>query len=1619
MKCNKCGEADAFSSDSWCLACCTHEELGLELRGHWGLTGSRALATDIVTSAVRQVRALRRFGLAGAAAERASSKEGAGISLASSVKPEVSSEAPVPDPRVAAPPRKEVKAETEAEDSGSEYTETEDDEPATPVAPATTAKAKPPEKDKSPVKRRLVAREEKTRERSSEPSASHLSRSGHREDFKKEQRFEEKRSERSYRRRDHSSRHRGEKKEKGLDIVGELITRRDTARWKTLTKGFTTVGLRSFGISPKSPFIRRNGTKESRRGSRRGCFALCSGRRGRRESRRAWMGTAGTCGWHRTGDGVAHFISSDCSRRSLGCSVGERLPCFTQWRPMCPWNAAGKRRRGGHGRFDRGGFRRKLSPLSSGSLRSSSRDPVAAHHAGEVLESWGFQGELFDRGREEGPEVRGSQTKERSQENGKAKSFHRQGTSKREATCSCPTKGQKATHCGDLRRRWRRDWQWSARWRPDRSEGKIAESQGAHDGRTPRSWKGCYSSTRWWKGGLYTLCSGRVEIGGWDSDDSWEGNSSPFGRCGGVKERHWRRLEEEETSFTFRGAVTAGYGSRKPARSPAEVQEEEVSKEERSRVAGEPPVRKEGQERQREEGEEAQQESSGQVQTGPRLSRLRSRGRGRLRGERRRGGPRGGRELFRRGAGLRGAPQEDGAEVPGICDEDAGSSCARAVGSRILGGGGRVEAQCDNRDQTVDLLRPLDPAFLCPQSSSTARTVLPGSDHGSSSKWEVDGGGRRSCSKVRVGPYSPRRRFLGHRRATGEVPSGACAERKHLNDASSKETPKDGAEKPRSRPKWKLAFMGRRTGQRPRIGEREERRCEGKEQRERKGPRKRAVMEQSAEQPMERQQRGSGEEVLSKKRKVDDGLPLGASGQGLVDTVPLLLCRFKGISILNEVLERCLNFAALGRAMLWLVFNLSRLEDDGKGSSTLRATVRGLVKEKVAMHRGRGCRLRSLFPLPLGDLRWLHELALRTTLNEFCEADHRDQDDDVWLALSICAMNGAAGFGLTAASRDWTAGHRMAAMALRASVKRTLAPCVLERSRQDAEKELSSRFMTYTGEEVPKMQKLGFSQVKAALPPASHGGSIDATKLLSLGSRNFLLNPIDALLPNPPLAVKLQSKVHIQQGDELSLCKLLVERNICLWIPAEDIFEIEGQKVLNGLFAVGKGSFLPGTDLEIQRLIMNLVPINSILKQAQGTTRDLVTQYLSVVLGKGEEMVFYQSDMSSAFYLFQIPKQWAPLLSFNISFSATELGMAGSGRYHPACCVIPTGWSSAVAIMQEIADRLTVIGQLPQDHKIRKTTPLPPWLVGVVETATREQKAWYHVYLDNFCAMEIRDGTSASSSLGAAFHQFLEDAWKSEGVLSSEKKKVSEADRVQELGADIDGCSGRFGPSLERLLKLVQTTLVVIAKTRLRKKWVQVVVGCWVHVMSFRRPGMVLLDWVWKYLAASQTSVVLENRVRGELWGCCCAIMVLHTSLRAKVSAVTTASDASMTGGAVGMSDTLEEPGREFANIDRLLPQGALRIPVLVISLFNGVGVPFDVMTFVVLFLKEEFLMNWMRVQIVLRVGDGLGLRYVMMCAVYSMILYSTGGSDFLRYLKYTCGVAFHASTCPPSNLEG
>ena len=636
----------------------------------------------------------------------------------------------------------------------------------------------------------------------------------------------------------------------------------------------------------------------------------------------------------------------------------------------------------------------------------------------------------------------------------------------------------------------------------------------------------------------------------------------------------------------------------------------------------------------------------------------------------------------------------------------------------------------------------------------------------------------------------------------------------------------------------------------------------------------------------------------------------------------------------KTALDLCRDLEVSGCVLVWMFFNVASVSDMQQNSSL----VRSIFNSGMKLRAGRN---RSALPLCEGDFAKAKQKFQGISIVQAAEVSFVQQwATTSWTILACFACNVLDSGPSPFRKGKWKKPERELVNAVEISVNRmmhyghaeTLDP-------SEVEKELKSRRINYEGEEIGTCHKLTFEQVVASLPPKEHGGSIDVLPLVSSTTRSMLENPDHMVLPDVGQSLpKLQGRIHIEKGDVTKIADELVERGVCCWIPIEEVAVYRGQRIHNGIFGVPKPTTLED-GRPILRLIMNLVPSNAVLKQFTGGTKTLphISAWLSTFIDQGEELRIWQSDMSSAFYLFRIPRKWTKYLSFNIVRRSHEVyGGTSEKLVCLACNVLPMGWSSSVSIMQELSESLLRIGGMSRDHQILRGSAMPLWLVGIVSAAYDGNRSWWHVYLDNFAAAEVGTRNGAFSG-GQELHETAERLWSEAGVVSAQKKRKSAELQGQELGAHFDGSVRVMGPSGERMLKLIQATLILVGRSSLSRRLVQVVAGRWIHVMQYRRPSMSLLSAVWEYVSSSGVRMDLQYQVKREFFSCMAAVPLLHCFLGSEISEVMSASDASHAGGAFGMAETLTPEGEDFTRQTLRAPR-IQPSPILVLSLFHGIG---------------------------------------------------------------------------------
>ena len=507
-------------------------------------------------------------------------------------------------------------------------------------------------------------------------------------------------------------------------------------------------------------------------------------------------------------------------------------------------------------------------------------------------------------------------------------------------------------------------------------------------------------------------------------------------------------------------------------------------------------------------------------------------------------------------------------------------------------------------------------------------------------------------------------------------------------------------------------------------------------------------------------------------------------------------------------------------------------------------------------------------------------------------------------------------------------------------VKRVLnEDCNLRWEDGDVAKELSKRNISYNGEEVSKPEMLEVEQVIPGLPPEGHGGRIPITKWIEGKCKWYLERPKECLLGEEvDPGVKLQAKVHAREEVRLPLSQLLVNRGICRWVREDKVLQHRGEKVLNGMFGVEKSKRFP-SGKPVLRLIMNLIPSNSLHKCISGRVHQLphITRWTSLVVEEGEVIHVCQSDMQVAFYLFSVPEEWSTHLCFNLCCKGEVLGFSeedGNALFYLACRVLPMGWSSAVGVMQFVAEEVLYRNGMSKKGQIRKSNVLPSWMVETCQQAKLEQRSWWHVYLDNYASGEkVKEGKPQAGE----WQSLVEGWWEQAGIVSSKDKSIRDSETATELGAYISGKGRWIGASSERLLKLAKTTLWVLRQERITRKIVQVLMGRWIFVLQFRRPGMAHFEAVWEYISEKRSGEAVLREVRTELLGAVMGSLLFHSFLGARVDEEITCSDASQVGGAVAVSRQLSDFGTEYLHSieEKSKPK---KVPVAALSLFNGIG---------------------------------------------------------------------------------
>ena len=481
------------------------------------------------------------------------------------------------------------------------------------------------------------------------------------------------------------------------------------------------------------------------------------------------------------------------------------------------------------------------------------------------------------------------------------------------------------------------------------------------------------------------------------------------------------------------------------------------------------------------------------------------------------------------------------------------------------------------------------------------------------------------------------------------------------------------------------------------------------------------------------------------------------------------------------------------------------------------------------------------------------------------------------------------------------------------------------------------RGVDYKGDEILTAQSMQWENVSPALP--DEVGSVRLEEVVELGCKyyvenfeEFLLEPEDQVYVRPP-------RVMVPPDQWSTFCRNLIQKGVFDIVHEDELYRVEDKPVLNGLFGVSKGEF--SGPWEVQRIIMNLVPLNGVRRSFDGdiSTLPAWAGMSPLNLQPHEGLVVSSEDVRCFFYIFRVPSHWHKFLAFNRELPKDLCG-SKPGRWYPCSAVLPMGFKNSVSLAQHV-------------HRFIVNASLKNRMTQGGEAELRKDKAFtsanpmHRIYLDNFDQLEKTSLDLASVLKGTVspLVQGLREQYAELGVPRHPKKAVSRQLRAEVQGAIVDGIEGIAHPKIEKVLKYAHLARLTLQAHTCAQKQAQVVGGGLVYIAMFRRPLLGALNHLWQFIVSFDglppvVQLSIPTEVKRELARFLGLLPLAYMDFRADVSHLVTASDASEFGGGVTASQGLTPMGVVASKCsirgDVIEPTDVAS--VLTIGLFDGIG---------------------------------------------------------------------------------
>ena len=450
--------------------------------------------------------------------------------------------------------------------------------------------------------------------------------------------------------------------------------------------------------------------------------------------------------------------------------------------------------------------------------------------------------------------------------------------------------------------------------------------------------------------------------------------------------------------------------------------------------------------------------------------------------------------------------------------------------------------------------------------------------------------------------------------------------------------------------------------------------------------------------------------------------------------------------------------------------------------------------------------------------------------------------------------------------------------------------------------------------------------------------------LCTLGSKHYVLHFDQFLKPKSEWAPFTPPRVMVNDSEWGEVCRGLVESGVCTFIEEEEVFDTGSGPLLNGLFGVTKDEWTEdGT--EIFRLIMNLVPLNSLCMPMNGDV-DTLPSWAGMspyFLQPTQNLIVSSEDVKCFFYTMSVPTEWRKYLAFNKRVPREVLPDQLKDRVvYVASRVLPMGFLNSVSLAQHVHRNLVeASGRLDPsrginapEHELRKDRPF-----------ASNDSVW-RVYLDNYDLLEKVEATSLVDVKGSCAPGVLclRQEYEHCKVPRNIKKSVQRSDHCEMQGATIDGTRGVAYPRESKLCKYFSVALKLCEEQGATQRQWQVACGGLVYFSMFRRPLLGSLNRVWTHIGSYSSSnlhwQVTPPDCKLELLRFLGCLPLARIDFRLDMHPIVTCSDASSTGS--GFCAT-----RSVSACGEVVSRGALRgelagsrteHAIVSIGLFDGIG---------------------------------------------------------------------------------